>query len=57
MKIKTNRWKKVFLFSLGALFGMKMAQRDYYKKVHDVVDMYREEIAEHNNTTGGQDSE
>ena len=45
-KLKRHqKWKKVFLFSIGALFGTWLARKDYDKKVEDVVELYAEEVA------------
>ena len=44
IKTKPGLWKKVFLFSLGTFFGLKLARRDYDRKVEDVVELYQEEV-------------
>lgn len=43
---RKQKWKKIFLFSLGALFGMWLARKDYDKKVEDVVELYAKEICD-----------
>ena len=45
IKTKPGLWKKVFLFSLGTFFGLRLARRDYDRKVEDVVELYQEEVA------------